>query len=459
MLNLRDYQEKMVRDIDDAFQNGHHGVFAALPTGSGKTAVFCERIAQRMKAKPDTTTIIVVHTRELLDQVSERLTQYGLVNGIIQAGRNNPNPEALIQVCSILTICNRDLPFEPDEIVVDEAHRVMARSYRKLLERYPQARRLLISATPIRNDGIGFLPVATALIQGPSVAELQAQGHLVDVETVWPDKALRQRYRQATLPDNKYNRPEFREMVVEFYRRERGERFRQPMTVTFAANRRQALALREAFRRAGITSEVLTSGVPKTKRLRILEDFRLRLFENLIAVDIVSEGLDVPEIDILILARSMQSLPLYLQQVGRGMRPAPKKEGLLVMDCGWNHWRFGPVNLKREWKLADCDPVDYWTEVAKEQDGEWFRAWKRKNVSPQRSGTTLQRRRLSEERRQLIRDKHRRMYDKLQGQRKPDGTSYSRYTAFYWTKGGEREKVLALEPSFIPPDLRRKYQL
>jgi DNA repair protein RadD len=149
---LRPYQTDVVAEIEQAIADGQRRLLLVAPTGSGKTVVFCEII--RRYVEQHKTVLVISHRREIVQQTSEKLSANEVRHGIIQAGID-PRPMAGVQVASIATLWMRSIrhkimPLPPaDLLVIDECHHAPARTYRELINTYPDAV-LLASAASSR---------------------------------------------------------------------------------------------------------------------------------------------------------------------------------------------------------------------------------------------------------------------------------------------------------------------
>jgi superfamily II DNA or RNA helicase len=123
--------------------------------------------------------------------------------------------------------------------------------------------------------------------------------------------------------------------------------------VVFACTRQHARNLADAFRAAGIAATYVGGDTPTDERRAILADFRQNRLQSLCSVDILGEGLDVPGIETAILARPTRSLTLFLQQVGRALRPKPDGSRALILDHAGNSARHGLPDDDRDWVLTE----------------------------------------------------------------------------------------------------------
>lgn len=156
---LRDYQVALIDKFYASLNSGVSRILIELATGGGKTVVFAEII--RREVERHRRVLLLAHRRELIRQASEKLFAAGIDHGIIQAGFP-PRPGEPVQVGSVQTLHARavrgtamELP-PADLIVIDEAHHTPARTYRSIVESYPDAILLGATATPCRGDGRGL---------------------------------------------------------------------------------------------------------------------------------------------------------------------------------------------------------------------------------------------------------------------------------------------------------------
>jgi DNA repair protein RadD len=186
-MNLRPYQSDAVHRIRQAYRlEGHRAVLFVLPTGGGKTVVF-SHIAEQAAARGNRICVLV-HRQELLRQASDSLTSLGVRHGLIAASRSM-NLAAPVQVASVQTLARRlhKLPAGLFQLlVIDEAHHSNAGTWAKVLQHFANARVLGVTATPCRSDGRGLGEWYSAMVLGPTPAELTEQGFLAAARVLAP---------------------------------------------------------------------------------------------------------------------------------------------------------------------------------------------------------------------------------------------------------------------------------
>jgi len=351
-VNLRAYQQQLIDDIRLRYQLGDKSVLAVLPTGGGKTIIF-SAIAQSAAAKGN-HVLILVHRRELIHQASSKLQWIGVDHGIIAAGI--PPSDHAVQIASVQTLARRlsRLDWQPTLIIIDEAHHATAGQWARILDHWPDAYRLGVTATPCRLDGCGLRSTFDTMVLGPSVADLIFTGYLSPARIYAPPvvadlKGIRSRggdyaNDQAAAA---MDRPTVTGDAISHYQRLAAGQ----QTIAFCCNVAHAVSVCDAFKTAGIGAELLLGNTPD--REQVVTAFASHRIRVLVTVDVVSEGFDVPAASCAILLRPTQSLGLYLQQVGRVLRPAPSKAHAVILDHVGNVNRHGFPDDHRDWSLDD----------------------------------------------------------------------------------------------------------
>jgi DNA repair protein RadD len=353
-MQLRDYQQDAVDKVHAEFVSGKRRVLLVSPTGSGKTVMFAH-IVQRAVSRSK-TVFILVHRMELVAQVSEKLTQFGVQHGFIARGRT-PDMTLPVQVCMVQTLVRRKSVLNglrnPDLIICDEAHHAAAGSWKTIIEAYPSARILGVSATPERLDGKGLSDVFESLVRGPEVMSLIERGFLARPR-YWAPTAFTDENIRKTAGD--YNKQDL-------------EKWAAKSTVTgdavghytklcpgapavaFCVTVEHARKTAEAFNAAGYRFETIDGTLDAETRKNLVKKLGSGEINGLCSCEIISEGFDIPIVTAAILLRPTASCSLFLQQVGRVLRPSPGKEFAVVIDHVGNIHRHGLAESYRDWSL------------------------------------------------------------------------------------------------------------
>src|SRR5260221_1102246 len=185
-MELRPYQKEVVNNIQTAWST-YQRVMLQMPTGTGKTNVFCEIIRLHRNQFAGKRILVLTHKRELVYQTRERLKAFGIMPGIIVAG-SEERPEYQVQVATIQSLIWRKEQINflktLSLIIVDEAHHSPSDSYRKLISLYQTEHTHLlgVTATPRRSDGQGFKDIFQTLIKSWQIRKFIREGYLADIE-------------------------------------------------------------------------------------------------------------------------------------------------------------------------------------------------------------------------------------------------------------------------------------
>jgi len=351
-MQLRGYQQQAIDDLRNAYRAGSRAPLLCLPTGGGKTIIF-SAIAQSAVAR-GRNVLILVHRRELLHQASRKLTAISVDHGLIAAGI--PTSCQPVQVASVQTLVRRllTMTWQPSLIIIDEAHHAAAGSWDRVLRHWPDAYRLGVTATPCRLDGRGLAQAFDHLVLGPSVASLINAAYLTGARIYAPPQVadlsgIRKRAGDyaADQAADAMNRPTVTGDAIAHYQRLAAGQ----QAIAFCCSIDHANSVCSAFTAAGIHAATLLGNTPN--RDQVVAAFAAGQVQILVTVDVVSEGFDIPAASCAILLRPTQSLGLYLQQIGRVLRPAPGKSQALILDHVGNVTRHGFPDDPRHWSLAD----------------------------------------------------------------------------------------------------------
>jgi DNA repair protein RadD len=352
---LRPYQTKAVDEIELAIAAGEAPLYC-LPTGGGKT-VIADKIAANAVARTK-RVLILTHRREILRQTSLKLSGGDFEHGLIQAGLNL-DLDAPVQIASIATLwarCMRTnkIPLPAaDLILIDEAHHIAAQTWRKIIEAYPNARRIGLTATPCRSDGRGLGNFFTKIIEGPQIPELIEQKFLVPTiyyAPVNPDLSGVQTrqgdYVVSQLAD-RMNRTDLIGDIVSNWHKH-GEHRR---TLVFCVDVAHSVHVKDEFLKSGVRAEHIDGSTPKPDRDAALARLKSGETEVIANCMVLTEGFDEPSIGCIVLARPTKQIGLFRQMAGRGLRPAPGKSNLVLIDHSGAVFKHGLLEDKIEWTL------------------------------------------------------------------------------------------------------------
>lgn len=358
MIDLRPYQQAFTRDISAALRI-HRRVVGTMATGSGKGTVAAHMAATA--AARGHRVYVLAHRKELIDDLSGRIGGHGVAHGLIAAGRSMDLSQ-MVQVASIDTIARRlhRVP-APTLIIQDEAHHlIQGNKWGKVIAAWPNAYLVGLTATPQRLSGEGlgegYGGYFRALVLGPTPQWLTDQGFLSRARVLAPPGADLSGIRNFDTPTGKAKAAQILQTrqamgdPVGHYRREIAP-IHNGTVLGFCINVAAASAMAEMYRNAGIPAAALDGNTDPLQRRQVIRDLGSGVLKALFSCEIVSEGTDIPSVAGVQLLRPTDSLSLYLQQVGRGLRRCDGKPYATVLDHVGNSNRHGLPTDDRAWSL------------------------------------------------------------------------------------------------------------
>lgn len=401
-IRLYDYQAEMKERIDTAFRS-YQSVMVQMPTGTGKTVLLSEVVKSEERRMKNPCVWIVVHRRELVEQIRETLdTMLSSSSSTSDAITSLLSDNSRIKVMSIQWLSKhyQEMKESPSLIVIDEAHHAVAKTYKEVMDAFSEAKKLGLTATPCRLTRRGFSDLFDVLLMSWSAKRFIAIGRLslYDYMSIKADSEDQRRILGLTKrgADGDFSvkemsekldvRPSIKrlsETVLRYAADKKG--------ITYAIDITHAEHIAEEYRRHGIMAVAISSKTPLAERKAIIErfkgtsrgnrndkpyyaslgltkplgetlsadykaDVRDKTLEQtndiqvLVNVDLFGEGFDCPDVEFIQLARPTLSLAKYLQQVGRGMRVFEGKKYCLILDNVGLYRLFGLPSDDRDWQ-------------------------------------------------------------------------------------------------------------
>ena len=425
-IQLYDYQREMSERIEAAFRSCQ-SVMVQMPTGTGKTVLLAEQVKSEERRVKNPCVWIVVHRRELVEQIRETLETMlsspcstsgttpwissfvfspwqsrSKLRSAHQAYRKRSLllDDSRIKVMSIQWLSRhyQELKEKPSLIVIDEAHHAVAKTYKEVMDAYPEAKKLGLTATPCRLTRRGFTDLFDVLLQSWSAKKFIADGwlSLYDYMSIREDSedwrlvnSLKKRgadgdFSLREMSEKMNVQPSIERLcdaVIRYAANKKG--------ITYAIDIAHAEHIAEAYRQHGINAVAISSKTPLEERKVIIERFKGTSIDSkpnyaslsltkpldtdvsnkadstdntdtplaqtnniqvLVNVDLFGEGFDCPDVEFIQLARPTLSLAKYLQQVGRGMRVFEGKKYCLILDNVGLYRLFGLPSDDRDWQ-------------------------------------------------------------------------------------------------------------
>lgn len=354
---LRKYQEEAIEKITNSYKKSNKSPLLVLPTGGGKTIVFC-KIAESA-IKKGKKVLILVHRAELLYQASEKLTNFSLAHGRISP-EFTPAYYENIQLGSVDTVIKR-LEFiqEPDLIIIDEAHHVLKdNKWGKVVERFKKSKLLGVTATPIRTNGDGLGSNEKGffddLIVASSVQELTDLGYLCPAVYYAPPSQLD--FSKIKIRAGDYdskglsaetNKPDITGDAIKHYK----NLSNNLPAIVFCVDKKHAEEVAAQFCAAGIPAEFIHGSLTSSERKARIQGLASGRIKVLTSVNVISEGTDIPIVATAIILRKTKSLSLFLQMIGRVLRPYDGKLIAIIIDHVGNIIEHGFADTERVWSL------------------------------------------------------------------------------------------------------------
>ena len=264
--------------------------------------------------------------------------------GATSASSVNPTSDMMpIKAVSIQWLSKHydEIEEEPGMIVIDEAHHALAKTYKEMWERFPNAKFLGLTATPCRLNGKGFTDLFDVLVQSWSVPEFISKGRLATYDFVSiKSDGVTQRLidsLQKRGADGDYQNKEMDMLLnkkpsIDRLYRSLEEFGKDRKGIVYAINISHAQKITKLYQEHGVKAIAIDSKTPATERQQDIEAFKKGDIQVLVNVDIFSEGFDCPDVEFVQLARPTLSLAKYLQMVGRGLRVAKGKKNCVIID-------------------------------------------------------------------------------------------------------------------------------
>ena len=338
MFQLRDYQTETINQIYQSMKCGHRRIIVQQPPRTGKTVIMAE-IARRTTAKGN-QVMFIIHRKEVLSQavatferqgVDMSLTTMGMVQSLTRHIDQQPTPQL---------------------IFIDEGHHALAKSYQRIIKAYSNAYVLYFTATPIRTGHDQLDQVADDIIVGKSIKWLTDHHFLAPFKYYGLGDIDRSKLRKqsgdysSTSMDEAISHSIYGHIVQQYRRLASGKQ-----AVVYCHSIASAKQVTEKFRQAGISAEEIDGDTDTKIRDKLVQQFRDQKLTILVNVNLFTEGVDLPNVDCVIMARPTSSLALYLQFSMRCLTPREGKTAIII-DHVDNFLQFGLPNNDRDWKQA-----------------------------------------------------------------------------------------------------------
>ena len=352
-LELKNHQQEALEALRSMRERRETIALLCHATGTGKT-VTAVLDAKRCGGR----TLFLAHTHELVDQAARTFRDLWPEAALGRYTERIKQPDAHVVCGSVQSVALHLEQFKDnafDYLIIDEAHHAAADTYQKVLAYFKPRFTLGLTATPERADDKSILEI------------FKNTAHKLDIQTavelgeLTPVRCIRI-HTNIDLTKVRFNsvRYNIRDLETKIYVPERNrlivdtwlQYVRGRRTVVFCASVWHAEEIAALFQKAGIPAAAVSGGMKRSEREEFQEKFVRREIQVLCACDLLNEGWDCPEIEVLFMARPTMSRVLYTQQLGRGMRLYEGKESLMVFDFVDNASQYNmPMSMHRLFKL------------------------------------------------------------------------------------------------------------
>jgi len=339
-MELRPYQKQLITNAKRALARGKRRLCIVLSCGGGKS-VIAANIA-KMAISKGNSVLFLVHRIELCNQIRDTFSACGVNMNYCEIG--------MVQTLTRRT--GQVKLSEPDLIITDEFHHGTAASYRNIYETYPNAVLIGFTATPIRMGRGGLGAVCDELITSVSTKWLIENNYLspckyysAPLADLSDLKVKRGEYDAARMAAILENRAVYGETIKNYRRIADGKK-----TIVYTVSVESARQTAELFRHSGYTAAALSGATPKDERARVMRDFRENKITVLCNCQLFGEGLDISDVECVVLLRKTKSLTLFIQQSMRSMRYKPGKTAIIIDHVG-NIFEHGFPQDDRAWSL------------------------------------------------------------------------------------------------------------
>ncbi len=340
-MEIREYQVTAVEKLREKLRAGFKRPLMALATGGGKSIIFGKIISNIIESGKQ--VLWLVHRRNLVKQMRDVLREhFNIEPGIIMAGVESDTKKP-VQLCTIQTFIRRmgldstaynRFVVDADVVLIDEGHRSCAKSYKDVIDLYEDKIIMGCTATPVRADGRGLGEVYDTIVNVASVYELTKAGYLAPARYFAPNHVdldgVKTKMGDFIIKDldGKVNTTKLVGDVVENWLNLAENR----KSIVYGVNVAHSKALRDEFLNQGVAVEHLDARSNDKERDLVFEKMQRGDLTVICNVALYQEGLDVPDVSCIVMARPTKSMGLYRQCCGRGLRPWPGKMDCLARD-------------------------------------------------------------------------------------------------------------------------------
>lgn len=340
---LRPYQEDIANKVIRAYDEGNKKAFYIVATGLGKT-VIAATIARNLWDRGCRKILVLCHAIDLALQLEQgfwpQITK-DVPTSVFFAGLPPRNTEGISfgLYQSLYGYLPGIEPGQFDAVIVDEAHHALAHGFRSCIEHLQPRFLVGMTATPWRGDGQSLASVFGEPVAKVSLVDGMAMGYLSKVDyrilcdnVDWDNmQSLSEQNLSIRDLNKRLFLPQRDEAVIEELKKAIQE-VKNPRIAVFSPSIEHSNRFADMLSAAGIPCYALLSNIDKAERRKRLLAFAAGEYQAVCAVDVMNEGIDIPDVNILVFLRATHSRRIFVQQLGRGLRLSEGKDKVIVLD-------------------------------------------------------------------------------------------------------------------------------
>ena len=372
---LRCYQKDAVRSVENERGKGKKTALVVMATGLGKSAIAAELVSNEISRNPEQEVLVLAHTTPLVRQLEQSFWSQldKSVPTHLWTDGETPSYTGGVVFATWQSVRNDVQAGRFGLVVVDEAHHAASDYFSGLLSSLDSNFVVGLTATPWRGDGRSLTSVFGETVYSKDIVEGMQQGYLAEVDyrmlsdgIDWNEIARNSR-QGHTIKDlnNLLLLPDRDEAMVELVA-EKTKDFGSPRILGFCRSISHAERLRSLFASYGISAATVHNKLTREDKFRNLAAFRDGKTSLILSIEMLNEGIDVPDVNVVVFMRVTHSRRVFIQQLGRGLRLTDNKKKVLVLDFVADVRRLAAaVRLNRQALESSNDP-----EVIRFGDGQ-----------------------------------------------------------------------------------------
>lgn len=378
---LRDYQADAIDEVERRRGHGDRQALVVMATGLGKSMVANQLMANELQRNPDQEVLVLAHMNDLVRQL-EQSSWSELPKGIsthLWTDGERPSYRGGVvfatwqSIAAALQRGEDGLRSRFGLVIVDEAHHAPSEAFSRLLVDLEPNFLVGLTATPWRGDDrdirtlFGDPAYTCDIVQGMQRGFLAAVDYRMLTDGIDWEEISRASTQGLTVTDlNRYLLVPERDIGMVKTICEKLSKIEKPRALAFCRSIEHAERLQPLFAAQGIRAALMHSKLPREQRFKNLSSFRLGKIDMLISIEMLNEGIDVPDVNLVAFMRVTHSRRIFLQQLGRGLRVSPGKKKVVVLDFVADIRRLAAgLQMNREAKKGATAP-----EVVRYRDGQ-----------------------------------------------------------------------------------------